>query len=65
MVLNQQLCTPVDQTQKTRKSKDKSGSEFRSSEDGKEVRWLTMVRTRVREYGSAPQDKLMWVGFVD
>jgi hypothetical protein len=36
-----------------------------SDEEEKEVRWLTVVRSKISESGGMPEEKLMWVGFVD
>ena len=38
---------------------------FESAEEEKEVRWLTVVRSKISEYGGMPEEKLMWIGFVD
>jgi len=33
--------------------------------EDEEIRWLTVVRSRVAEAGAMPTEKLLWVGFLD
>lgn len=33
--------------------------------EDEEVRWLTVIRSRISEAGGKPSEKLLWVGFLD